>query len=128
MSIIHGIAKGISYLHGKKGMKHFLVHQSISAEKVLLDSRLRKHSFGEENLNKIGTRVIVMVNIHIIADDLKRSNRDLVAFFHSIAGGVDRGIIDHKHTTMFFALNTFSTANYATKIFILLRHIFSKNF
>lgn len=63
----------------------------------------------------------------VIKDDLKTSNRDLVAFFHSIAGGVDRGIIDHKHTTMFHDLNTFSRANYVTKIFILLRHIFSKN-
>lgn len=31
---------GIGYLHGKKGSKHYsLVHQNISAEKVLLDSR-----------------------------------------------------------------------------------------
>ncbi|KAI4354860.1 hypothetical protein L6164_003689 [Bauhinia variegata] len=39
VSIINGIAKGIAYLHGKKGTKHALVHQNISAEKVLLDAR-----------------------------------------------------------------------------------------
>ncbi|XP_061346947.1 probable leucine-rich repeat receptor-like serine/threonine-protein kinase At3g14840 [Gastrolobium bilobum] len=39
VSIIHGIAKGIGYLHGRKGRKHALVHQNISAEKVLLDAR-----------------------------------------------------------------------------------------
>jgi serine/threonine protein kinase len=30
---------GIGYLHGSKGSKHSLVHQNISAEKVLLDYR-----------------------------------------------------------------------------------------
>ncbi|KAL6322579.1 hypothetical protein AAG906_009891 [Vitis piasezkii] len=37
ISIINGIAKGIGYLHGKKGNKCALVHQNISAEKVLID-------------------------------------------------------------------------------------------
>lgn len=63
----------------------------------------------------------------VIKDNLKTSNRDLVVFFHSIARGVDRGIIDHKDTTVFHDLNTFPTANYVTKIFLLLRHNFSKN-
>nr|XP_043627971.1 LRR receptor-like serine/threonine-protein kinase GSO2 [Erigeron canadensis] len=36
-SIIKGIAKGIEYLHGIKGKKPGLVHQNISAEKVLID-------------------------------------------------------------------------------------------
>ncbi|XP_071688720.1 protein NSP-INTERACTING KINASE 2-like [Rutidosis leptorrhynchoides] len=36
-SIIQGVAKGIEYLHGTKGKKPALVHQNISAEKVLLD-------------------------------------------------------------------------------------------
>ncbi|KEH34456.1 hypothetical protein MtrunA17_Chr3g0107251 [Medicago truncatula] len=62
----------------------------------------------------------------VIVDNSKKSNRDLVAFFHSIAGGVDRSIIDQKHITMFQEMNIFSTANYATKIFILLCHFFSK--
>nr|KYP34244.1 LRR receptor-like serine/threonine-protein kinase GSO2 [Cajanus cajan] len=35
--IIRGIAKGICYLHGKKGSKHGIVHQNISAENILLD-------------------------------------------------------------------------------------------
>ncbi|KAK7256621.1 hypothetical protein RIF29_30075 [Crotalaria pallida] len=39
VSIVHGIAKGIAYLHGKKGTKKALVHQNISAENVLLDAR-----------------------------------------------------------------------------------------
>ncbi|XP_059633975.1 leucine-rich repeat receptor-like serine/threonine-protein kinase At1g17230 [Cornus florida] len=38
-SIIKGIAKGIEYLHGNKGNKPALVHQNISAEKVLIDQR-----------------------------------------------------------------------------------------
>lgn len=39
---------------------------------------------------------------------------------------IDRGIIDPNHASMFKALNTFSSANYAIKIFILLRHYFCK--
>ncbi|XP_028800487.1 protein NSP-INTERACTING KINASE 2 [Neltuma alba] len=38
VSIIHGIARGISYLHGKRGRKQALVHQNISAGNVLLDA------------------------------------------------------------------------------------------
>ncbi|KAM7512084.1 hypothetical protein LguiB_010959 [Lonicera macranthoides] len=36
VSIIKGIAKGIGYLHGSKANKPALVHQNISAEKVLI--------------------------------------------------------------------------------------------
>ncbi|XP_052211182.1 LRR receptor-like serine/threonine-protein kinase GSO1 isoform X2 [Diospyros lotus] len=36
-SIIHGIAKGIGYLHANKEDKPAIVHQNISAEKVLID-------------------------------------------------------------------------------------------
>jgi hypothetical protein len=62
----------------------------------------------------------------VIINYSNKSNRDLVAFFHSIASGVDSGIIDHKHTTMLHALNAFRTKhNYLTKSFILLRHYFS---
>ncbi|WCJ22867.1 Leucine-rich repeat protein kinase family protein [Euphorbia peplus] len=39
VSIINGIAKGISYLHGRKGNKPVLLHQNISAEKVLIDRK-----------------------------------------------------------------------------------------
>ncbi|KAK8504093.1 hypothetical protein V6N12_005633 [Hibiscus sabdariffa] len=39
ISIIYGIAKGIRYLHESKGSKPALVHQNISAEKVLIDNR-----------------------------------------------------------------------------------------
>ncbi|XP_006857826.2 somatic embryogenesis receptor kinase 1 [Amborella trichopoda] len=37
VKIINGIAKGIEYLHGDMSNKPALVHQNISAEKVLLD-------------------------------------------------------------------------------------------
>lgn len=37
VSIINGIAKGIGYLHGNSGNKPAIVHQNISAEKVLVD-------------------------------------------------------------------------------------------
>ncbi|KAK9749260.1 hypothetical protein RND81_02G113400 [Saponaria officinalis] len=40
VSIIKGIAKGIDYLHNPQGSKPALVHQNISAEKVLIDWRL----------------------------------------------------------------------------------------
>ncbi|KAJ1257828.1 hypothetical protein BS78_10G026300 [Paspalum vaginatum] len=37
VSIIRGVAKGIEYLHSKKSSKPPVVHQNISAEKILLD-------------------------------------------------------------------------------------------
>ncbi|XP_021725336.1 probable LRR receptor-like serine/threonine-protein kinase At5g63710 [Chenopodium quinoa] len=37
--IIHGIAKGIQYMHTSKTSKPALIHQNISAEKVLIDKR-----------------------------------------------------------------------------------------
>ncbi|TKY66337.1 LRR receptor serine/threonine-protein kinase [Spatholobus suberectus] len=39
VSIIRGIARGIGYLHRKKGSKHGVVQQNISAENILLDAR-----------------------------------------------------------------------------------------
>ncbi|CAJ2640468.1 unnamed protein product [Trifolium pratense] len=62
----------------------------------------------------------------VIEDHTNTSNRDLVAFFHSMASGADHGIIDQQLTTMFNALNAFPTNNYLTKIYILPRHYFSK--
>ncbi|XP_068669849.1 LRR receptor kinase BAK1-like [Aristolochia californica] len=41
VSIITGIAKGIEYLHGGKPNKPALVHQNISAEKVLIDKHFK---------------------------------------------------------------------------------------
>lgn len=41
VSIINGIAKGIAYLHGNKGKKSAMVHQNISAEKVLIDTNYK---------------------------------------------------------------------------------------
>ncbi|KAL5225895.1 hypothetical protein ABZP36_012534 [Zizania latifolia] len=40
VSIIRGIAKGVEYLHSKKTNKPSVVHQNISAEKILLDHHL----------------------------------------------------------------------------------------
>ncbi|GLU20950.1 hypothetical protein SLE2022_371220 [Rubroshorea leprosula] len=40
VSIVKGIAKGIAYLHAYKVNKPALVHQNLSAEKVLIDQRL----------------------------------------------------------------------------------------
>lgn len=41
VSIINGIAKGIDYLHGCTTNKPAVVHQNISAEKVLIDVRFK---------------------------------------------------------------------------------------
>ncbi|KAK4800312.1 hypothetical protein SAY86_020799 [Trapa natans] len=40
VSIIKGIAKGIGYLHCSEGKRPPVVHQNISAEKILLDQQL----------------------------------------------------------------------------------------
>ncbi|CAN1308120.1 Protein NSP-INTERACTING KINASE 2 [Linum perenne] len=48
VSIITGIAKGIAYLHGKKG----LVHQNISAKKVMINSRYNP-LLSESGLHKL---------------------------------------------------------------------------
>uniref|UniRef100_A0A0E0HKJ3 Protein kinase domain-containing protein n=1 Tax=Oryza nivara TaxID=4536 RepID=A0A0E0HKJ3_ORYNI len=40
VSIIRGIAKGVEYMHSKKANKPSVVHQNISAEKILLDHHL----------------------------------------------------------------------------------------
>ncbi|CAI0404364.1 unnamed protein product [Linum tenue] len=39
VSIVKGIAKGIAYLHGYKANKPSMIHQNITAEKVLIDQR-----------------------------------------------------------------------------------------
>ncbi|GAU18673.1 hypothetical protein TSUD_125060 [Trifolium subterraneum] len=70
--------------------------------------------------------VQLLKDTRVIEDHTNKSNRDLVAIFHSMASGVDHGIIDHKQTTMCLALNAFPTKNYLTKIYILPRHYFSK--
>ncbi|XP_058767163.1 UPF0481 protein At3g47200-like [Vicia villosa] len=64
----------------------------------------------------------------VVDDTLKLSNRDLVAYFHLIAKGVDRRIIDLNHFAMFDAMNTIPTKNYVTKVFIFLLHLFCKFF
>ncbi|EOX96229.1 Serine-threonine/tyrosine-protein kinase [Theobroma cacao] len=58
VSIIYGIAKGIGYLHGSKGSKPALVHQNISAEKVLIDNRSNP-LLSDSGLHKLRTDDIV---------------------------------------------------------------------
>ncbi|XP_043718278.1 LRR receptor-like serine/threonine-protein kinase GSO2 [Telopea speciosissima] len=50
--IINGIAKGIEYLHSNKPTKPALVHQNISAEKVLIDQRF-KPLISDSGLHKL---------------------------------------------------------------------------
>ncbi|GAB2265347.1 hypothetical protein Dimus_000412 [Dionaea muscipula] len=54
VSIINGIAKGIDYLHKCKVNKPPLVHQNISAEKVLLDERFTP-LISDSGINKLLT-------------------------------------------------------------------------
>uniref|UniRef100_A0A5B7BJI9 Protein kinase domain-containing protein n=1 Tax=Davidia involucrata TaxID=16924 RepID=A0A5B7BJI9_DAVIN len=56
--IINGIAKGIEYLHEGKVNKPALVHQNISAEKVLIDQRFKPLLF-DSGLHKLLTDDIV---------------------------------------------------------------------
>ncbi|KAL8539658.1 hypothetical protein ACS0TY_001320 [Phlomoides rotata] len=41
LSVIHGIAKGVEYLHSNEANKPPIIHQNISVEKVVLDQQLR---------------------------------------------------------------------------------------
>ncbi|XP_042481422.1 somatic embryogenesis receptor kinase 1-like [Macadamia integrifolia] len=52
VSIIHGIAKGIEYLHSNKPTKPALVHQNISADKVLIDQGF-KPLLSDSGLHKL---------------------------------------------------------------------------
>ncbi|XP_052176715.1 LRR receptor kinase SERK2 [Diospyros lotus] len=54
VSIISGIAKGIEHLHGCNINKPALVHQNISAEKVLIDQRF-KPLLSDSGLHKLLT-------------------------------------------------------------------------
>ncbi|KAF7813314.1 LRR receptor-like serine/threonine-protein kinase GSO2 [Senna tora] len=58
VSIVKGIAKGIAYLHTYKANKPALVHQNISAEKVLIDKRFNP-MLSDSGLYKLLTNDIV---------------------------------------------------------------------
>ncbi|KAI8031666.1 Protein STRUBBELIG-RECEPTOR FAMILY 8 [Camellia lanceoleosa] len=58
VSIINGIAKGIEYLHGCTVNKPAVVHQNISAGKVLIDQRF-KPLLSDSGLHKLLTNDIV---------------------------------------------------------------------
>ncbi|CAN8286331.1 unnamed protein product [Cochlearia groenlandica] len=58
VSIIHGIARGIVYLHGENGNKPAIVHQNLSAEKILIDHWYNP-SLADSGLHKLFTDDIV---------------------------------------------------------------------
>ncbi|KAJ1379486.1 Serine-threonine/tyrosine-protein kinase, catalytic domain [Sesbania bispinosa] len=58
VSIVKGIAKGIAYLHAYKANKPVLVHQNISADKVLIDRRYNP-LLADSGLYKLLTNDIV---------------------------------------------------------------------
>ncbi|KGN50379.1 LRR receptor kinase SERK2 isoform X2 [Cucumis sativus] len=58
VSIIRGIAKGVAYLHKNEANKPALVHQNISAEKVLIDQRFNP-LLSDSGLQKLLTNDIV---------------------------------------------------------------------
>lgn len=58
VSIVKGIAKGIAYLHSHKVNKPALVHQDISAQKVLIDQRFNP-LLSDSGLHKLLTNDVV---------------------------------------------------------------------
>lgn len=77
VSIITGIAKGIEYLHSSKPSKPPLVHQNISADKVLLDHQLAPRVSGA------GTH-------RLLADDV---------VFSALKGSAAMGYLAPEYTT-----------------------------
>ncbi|KAL6658791.1 hypothetical protein ACP70R_002831 [Stipagrostis hirtigluma subsp. patula] len=77
VSIIKGIAKGIDYLHSSKANKPALVHQSISADKVLIDHLFVPHLSGA-GLHKL------------LADDV---------VFSTLKDSAAMGYLDPEYTT-----------------------------
>ncbi|XP_022774514.1 probable leucine-rich repeat receptor-like protein kinase At5g63930 [Durio zibethinus] len=62
VSIVKGIAKGIAYLHGYKLNKPALIHQNISAEKVLID-RWFSPLLSDSGLHNLLTNDIVFASL-----------------------------------------------------------------
>ncbi|PON59956.1 Tyrosine-protein kinase [Trema orientale] len=58
VSIVKGIAKGVAFLHSYKPNKPALVHQNISAEKVLIDQRFNP-LLSDSGLHKLLTNDVV---------------------------------------------------------------------
>ncbi|KAG2326243.1 hypothetical protein Bca4012_035217 [Brassica carinata] len=58
VSIINGIARGIVYLHGENGNKPAIVHQNLSAEKILIDHWYNP-SLADSGLHRLFTDDIV---------------------------------------------------------------------
>ncbi|CAN6823817.1 unnamed protein product [Brassica oleracea var. botrytis] len=58
VTIINGIARGIVYLHGENGNKPAIVHQNLSAEKILIDHWYNP-SLADSGLQKLFTDDIV---------------------------------------------------------------------
>ncbi|KAK7268961.1 hypothetical protein RIF29_21673 [Crotalaria pallida] len=66
VSIVKGIAKGIAYLHAYKANKPVLVHQNISAEKVLIDHRYNP-LLADSGVHKLLTNDIVFSSLKACA-------------------------------------------------------------
>ncbi|CAH8330342.1 unnamed protein product [Eruca vesicaria subsp. sativa] len=58
VTIINGIARGIVYLHGENGNKPAIVHQNLSAEKILIDHWYNPY-LADSGLHKLFTDDIV---------------------------------------------------------------------
>ncbi|KAK1306217.1 Proline-rich receptor-like protein kinase PERK2 [Acorus calamus] len=78
VSIIKGIAKGITFLHSNKANKPSIVHQNISAEKVLIDHHF-KPRLSDSGLHKL------------LADD---------AIFSALKASAAMGYLAPEYTTV----------------------------
>ncbi|WOG88515.1 hypothetical protein DCAR_0207750 [Daucus carota subsp. sativus] len=77
VSIIKGIAKGIGYLHVSKGSKPAIIHQNLSAEKVLIDLQYNP-LLSDSGIQKL------------LADDI---------FFSTLKASAAKGYLAPEYTT-----------------------------
>lgn len=77
ISIIKGIAKGIGYLHVSKGSKPAIIHQNLSAEKVLIDQQYNP-VLSDSGIQKL------------LADDI---------FFSTLKASAAKGYLAPEYTT-----------------------------
>ncbi|XVF79874.1 hypothetical protein PTKIN_Ptkin15bG0025200 [Pterospermum kingtungense] len=110
ISIIYGIAKGIWYLHGSKGSKPGLVHQNISAEKVLIDNRYNP-LLSDSGLHKL------------LADDIVFSTLKASAAMGYLAPEyTTTGRFTEKSDVYAFGMIVFQILSGKRKITQLIRH------
>ncbi|XP_022770264.1 probable leucine-rich repeat receptor-like protein kinase At5g63930 [Durio zibethinus] len=113
ISIICGIAKGIGYLHGSKGStgsKLALVHQNISAEKVLIDNQFNP-LLSDSGLHKL------------LADDIVFSTLKATAAMGYLAPEyTTTGRFTEKSDVYAFGMIVFQILSGKRKITQLIRH------